>query len=60
MEKKSMFGEGGLKAAFSNSSPLPVNWDKETDKSIYSFPDTITDTELQEQLNEIQSSGKRD
>lgn len=55
-----MFGEGGLKAAFSNSSPLPVNWDKETDKSIYSFPDTITDTELQEQLNEIQSSGKRD
>ena len=53
MKKKSMFGEGGLKTRFAMAKPLPVHWNKEEDKSIYSILDTITDEELKEQINEI-------
>lgn len=53
MKKKNIFCESGIKTLFSKVKPLPAYWDKEADKSIHSLPDTITDEELKEQINEI-------
>lgn len=53
MKKNRIFCESGIKALFSKVKPLPAYWNKEVDKSIHTLPDTITDEELKELINEI-------
>ena len=49
----SMFGEGGFDALVDKYAKTPIYHELEEDKSIYSFPDTITDEELEDYTIEM-------
>ena len=43
-----MFGKDGFCAWLENVDKTPICHEQEEDKSIYAFPDTITDEELED------------
>lgn len=55
----SMFGKDGFSAWLKNLDKAPICHEQEEDKSIYAFPDTITDEELEDYTIRMDKEGQK-